>query len=273
MSLTNQMTYEQFINNILETRGRFNIPDGEYKERHHILPKCMGGGNEEENLIDLYAREHFEAHRLLAKENPEDNGLQFAWWNMCQIKGNSEQERYIPSSEEFEEARKKCAELSSKNNMGENHPMFGRHHSKETKEKMSKSHKGQLAGDKNPMFGRKHTEEEKKAISECGKKWHAEHVHPMTGVRRFGEDNPMFGKHLSEEQKEKLREIFTGSKNPRAKKIICDGVVYDTVTEFCKKNNLNVSTASCWLSGKNPMPEKWVKLGLKFYKEQEDAVE
>ena len=35
-------TYQDFINNILETRGRFNCGD-EYHEKHHIIPKCMDG--------------------------------------------------------------------------------------------------------------------------------------------------------------------------------------------------------------------------------------
>lgn len=64
------ITYEAFIQNILDTRGRFGISKDEYKERHHIIPKCMGGGDKEENLIDLYAKEHFIAHKLLAEENP-----------------------------------------------------------------------------------------------------------------------------------------------------------------------------------------------------------
>lgn len=67
MSLTNQLTYQEFIDNIINIRGRFNCGD-EYHERHHIMPKCMGGTNDEENLIDLYAREHYIAHELLAKE-------------------------------------------------------------------------------------------------------------------------------------------------------------------------------------------------------------
>ena len=98
------LTYEKFINNILETRGRFACGD-EYHERHHIVPRCVGGTNEEYNLIDLFAREHFEAHRLLALENPENNGLQYAWWNMCQIQGNDGQDRYIPTAEEFEHSK------------------------------------------------------------------------------------------------------------------------------------------------------------------------
>lgn len=42
---------------------------------------------------------------------------------------------------------------------GEKHPMFGKHHSVETKEKISKANKGKFAGEKNPMFGKHHTEE------------------------------------------------------------------------------------------------------------------
>lgn len=38
-----------------------------YSERHHILPKCMGGGNEASNLIRLTPEDHFFAHLLLAK--------------------------------------------------------------------------------------------------------------------------------------------------------------------------------------------------------------
>lgn len=86
------MTYEEFINNILETRGRNECGD-EYYETHHIIPKCMGGSNDKENLIDLFAREHFEAHRLLALENPENEKIIYAWWAMCTLPGSSKKKR------------------------------------------------------------------------------------------------------------------------------------------------------------------------------------
>jgi hypothetical protein len=38
-----------------------------YVERHHILPKCMGGGDNSENLIRLTPEDHYFAHLLLAK--------------------------------------------------------------------------------------------------------------------------------------------------------------------------------------------------------------
>lgn len=109
------MIYKKFIDNILETRGRFNCGD-EYCERRHIIPKCMGGTNDEENLIDLYAKEHFEAHRLLALENPDNEKLVYAWWNMCSVPGSSKRREKI-TSEEYEEARMAYVKkFSGKNN-------------------------------------------------------------------------------------------------------------------------------------------------------------
>ena len=38
-----------------------------YKERHHIIPRSLGGSDEADNLVDLTAREHFICHWLLIK--------------------------------------------------------------------------------------------------------------------------------------------------------------------------------------------------------------
>ncbi len=39
--------------------------DGVYYEKHHIIPKSLGGGNDDANLVLLTAREHFVCHLLL----------------------------------------------------------------------------------------------------------------------------------------------------------------------------------------------------------------
>ena len=75
------MTYNEFIQDILNTRGRFNCGD-EYHERHHIVPKCIDGTDTKDNLIDLFAREHFISHKLLAEENQDNYKLKYAYWNM-----------------------------------------------------------------------------------------------------------------------------------------------------------------------------------------------
>ena len=113
-------TYQEFIQNILNTRGRFNCGK-EYHERHHIVPRCIGGTDDKENLIDLFAREHFIAHKLLALENQDNQKLIHAWWMMSTTtKSGQRQESVTP--EEYEEARK----LFSQSMCGENNPMYGK---------------------------------------------------------------------------------------------------------------------------------------------------
>ena len=142
-----ETTYEEFINNILDTRGRFNCGD-EYHERHHIVPKCMGGGNTKDNLIDLFAREHFEAHRLLALENPDVQGLTYAWWCMSVLTNKDTMERYHVTAEEYEEARKAYANIQSEREVSEDtrqkirNTMKGRTYSIERKINISNSLKG-----------------------------------------------------------------------------------------------------------------------------------
>jgi len=57
------MNYNKLYSRFIESR---TSPIG-YCERHHIIPKSLGGNNRLENLIALTPREHFIAHRILAK--------------------------------------------------------------------------------------------------------------------------------------------------------------------------------------------------------------
>lgn len=56
-----QRIYRDFI---VDRKAR---PPIGYSERHHILPRCMGGGDDPSNLINLSAEDHIFAHLLLAK--------------------------------------------------------------------------------------------------------------------------------------------------------------------------------------------------------------
>lgn len=217
-----QETYKEFIENILNTRGRFACGD-EYHERHHILPKCCGGTNDEENLIDLFAREHFKAHRLLALENPDNDSLVYAWWCMSVQANEHTKERYVVSESEYEEvklayANKLRLRMSGSDNpmygisprdrmddetyaiwlvkiteksSGENNPMFGKHHSKETKEKIREKLIGNMVGEKNPFYGKQHSEETKEhlRIINTGKIMSQESRDKMSAKRK-GKDNP-----------------------------------------------------------------------------------
>lgn len=70
------MNYQK-IYDCLITRSKFRTIDG-YTERHHIIPKCMGGSDDPENIAILTAEEHYLAHLLLVKIYPNVDGLVMA---------------------------------------------------------------------------------------------------------------------------------------------------------------------------------------------------
>jgi len=57
--------YKTWYNSITANAKNRTI-DG-YVERHHIIPRSLGGSDDKENLVDLTAREHFICHWLLIK--------------------------------------------------------------------------------------------------------------------------------------------------------------------------------------------------------------
>lgn len=88
-----------------------------------------------------------------------------------------------------------------------------KHHSDESKHKMSEAHKGE----KNPFYGRHHSEETKQKMSEVSKKlWQDEEFLKKIKNRPklYGEKNGMYGKQHKEESKHKMSEAKKGDKNP-----------------------------------------------------------
>jgi hypothetical protein len=77
------MSYEKHYCALIEKYGLVSKPLTGYYERHHVLPKCMGGKDTSDNLIYLTAREHLLAHWLLMKAFPEVKGLKIAYATMC----------------------------------------------------------------------------------------------------------------------------------------------------------------------------------------------
>jgi hypothetical protein len=78
------MNYQKIYNDLIlkakqENRIKYS---GIYYEKHHIIPKCLGGSNIKDNLILLTAREHFVAHKLLLLIHPKNRGLIYAFWRL-----------------------------------------------------------------------------------------------------------------------------------------------------------------------------------------------
>lgn len=84
-----------------EADRKLDKQNGGYYERHHIIPRSLGGSNESTNLAYLTAREHFICHWLLVKMYPANsdayNKMLFALWRM-RSNPTAETKRYIFSN-------------------------------------------------------------------------------------------------------------------------------------------------------------------------------
>ena len=97
------------IYNSLIQKRRNNpiLREQQYCELHHIIPRCMNGKDNPENLINLTVREHYVAHLLLRKIYPNVFGLNLAI-EMMQVYShfNSERKFYKFNSRLFELIKK-----------------------------------------------------------------------------------------------------------------------------------------------------------------------
>lgn len=109
-----------------------------YIERHHIIPKSLGGNNSIDNLVTLTPKEHFVVHHLLTKMcmNEEDARKMWTAFFFMHINPSPTNKRYF-SSRTYEISKKNMSEMKSKHFSGENNHFFGLSHSKNTKNRMS----------------------------------------------------------------------------------------------------------------------------------------
>lgn len=140
------MNYQKIYDSIVlraKTRKKPNC----YTEKHHILPKSMGGSDDKENIAVLTAREHFICHWLLLKIH-KNKSMIFAFFRMTKPVGNG-RTRYVSHSYKY--AKEIMSKFMKETRSGAGHPMFG------------------LKGENNPNFGSKRNDETKKKISEKSK--------------------------------------------------------------------------------------------------------
>lgn len=119
------MNYQKIYDQIVE-RARFRNLDG-YRERHHVLPRCMGGDDSPENLVELTAREHFICHWLLTKIHPRGRMHHkaihaFAMMAWC---SSERQERYRVSSRLYERLKADYRKVMSRSQSGDKNSQYG----------------------------------------------------------------------------------------------------------------------------------------------------
>lgn len=99
------MNYRKHYESLI-TRARYRYLLG-YTERHHIVPRCLGGNDDPENLVDLTSEEHFLAHQLLVKIYPQHHGLSYALYLMTRST-----ERMIRNNKDYKWIRQRMVKAN-----------------------------------------------------------------------------------------------------------------------------------------------------------------
>ena len=122
------MDYLKIYNQIVD-RGENRKLDG-YKEKHHIVPRCMGGDNSAGNIVELTAREHFLCHMLLCEIYPKNYKLKHSLFLMMIGKQKVKERHYVIGSRVYERLKIEYSKM-----------LTGLKQSQETREKKSKKMK------------------------------------------------------------------------------------------------------------------------------------
>ena len=193
-------------------RAKTRLIEG-YTEKHHILPKSLGGDDSVENIAVLTAREHFICHLLLTRMVVgRERHKMFKAARMMAITSSSGQHRYKITSKIYSilktdpelpiETRQKMS-VSQKNRFANTVGTFsGKTHSEETKQKIRMS-----------RIGKKDSEITRLNKSKAGKNKPpiTEETRQKLSIANRGKDlsgskNPFYGKTHSDEQREKKRQ-------------------------------------------------------------------
>lgn len=232
------------IYKLLILKGKNRLLESTAVETHHIVPKCLGGGDEPENLVTLTPEEHYLAHLLLTKIYPTEskvwyaanmmrsrvrNNKEYGWFKRAFIAQMKQDRKFQPRTQESIEKQKET--IRQKYEMGYISPLAGTTISEEHKQKISKGNIGKKIPTRSRSSlegyvirygekeGRKrYKEDSKKKASnslksfiarfgeEEGKKRYTERKQKLSNERK-GKNNPFYGKKHDDSTKERLKEI------------------------------------------------------------------
>lgn len=149
------MNYKLIYDNIIKKYKELNLIKSRLTETHHIIPKCVGGTNNKDNLIVVPTRVHYILHLLLWKikdfTKEQHNKLTSALFCMSKLSINKERRRKFKfnsvlyekySNERRKIQSEKCKQWGSVTpgiHFTKGH--LGHKHSEEARKKMSKKRK------------------------------------------------------------------------------------------------------------------------------------
>ena len=188
--------YERLIN-----RAPNEKPLDIYTEGHHIIPRCMGG-TDEDGIVYLTPEEHYVAHQLLIKIHPNHYGLVYAAGMMCVDKSG-----HRINNKCFGWLKRRLSESRK-----------GNKHSEESKRKMSNAKRGRKCPPRSEEYRRKMSDAQKRIGNRppsgkgiTGRKFTEEHKRKLSELKK--------GIVRSEETKRKISEAAKGNKGRVGQKL------------------------------------------------------
>jgi hypothetical protein len=197
-----QNKYLRWYQSIVLTAQK-RVPIG-YVEKHHIVPRSLGGTDSASNIVSLTAREHFVCHMLLTRITSGHHQvlMKFALGKFIQTAPG--QERSF-TSWEYNKIREAISQART-----------GRKHSDDARKKMSDKRKGRAPWNKGIKQG-PHSEESNKNRSATlkGRERTPEFCQRVSEGKK-GHKSGMTGKKHSEETLQKMREAALRRKTNKA---------------------------------------------------------
>jgi hypothetical protein len=218
------MDYKNHYDKLIEKAKSRTLSESVYSERHHIIPKCLGGNNSKTNIVRLLPKEHYIAHLLLFNLYPNNQSLAYSFWMMSN--GNKKDKRtYRVSGKVYEEIRNKISLI-----MKERPPFFaGKTHTEESKQKNREAHIGKPG----TWIGKTHSEESKQKMSNKRKGI------IISDDIRLNMSKGMIGKSKSKTHKENISKSKMGEQNPmfgkKANRVICPHCNTDVAVNIAKR--------------------------------------
>jgi hypothetical protein len=221
--------YEKIYYDIVNRAKKRKNDDNFVYEKHHIIPRCMGGNDNNENIVKLTLREHFICHLLLVKFTEKD----YKHKMICAINRMKISKKYIINSRKYEWLRDQFI-----NSFKNNHP------STENSWRRNVSN-AIIETWKNDNERRNETSERMKKL------WREGKLKP-----KFGKDNGMFGKISPKRNKKYPGTGKLGKNNPASKIYIIkcptgEEIQIDCLKTFCDDNKLNYGCMIQVSKGKN----------------------
>lgn len=200
------------------------------KHKHHIVPRHMGGSDDQSNIILLSVDEHAEAHRLLYEQHGKQEDF-MAWKMLSGKTEEAEVARIELAKEGFQKFIKTDSALDWKQNISDS--LKGHIQSQESRDKKSVSLK--------------------KAYSEGRKTYKP--IDPDTLRKNYDGDALSEGRRNSMKWKEsvtsdnyKLNKCLS---DPRSKEVVVNGVSYPSIRWAAKRIGIPYSRLRKLLDGKN----------------------